>query len=439
MQSRPSLPQEAGGTPLAAIPVPASSEGSAIPQEGPITIEDAVWRAIAWSPAITQAAGLLGESHEEINVAKAGYYPKIGGGLSSALVTSGSRTTEPAMNISVSQMVYDFGKVANTVEARTAGSEVSHARMLQAVDQVIRDTSQAMVEVQRNTDLLHVARQQLAGVQAIAGLVTQRTDSGAATRSDKVQAAARVQAAEATVLEVSSALGRWESALASLLGVEGRLALAKDTSDIWKNACDSGMPNWNTLPGVLEADAGRRQAVAERDLTRSEIYPTLSLKADGSYALAGTPSDTRNPDFSIGFNLSGNFSQGGAAASRSKAAGFAVAAAEAARETAKYEAGRALSEARAQISGLKQLATSLSSRSAMMIETRDLYREQYLQLGTRTLLDLLNAEEELHTARFDAVNTNYDLRRLATDCLFNSGGLRDAFGLSGKPLRGVII
>ncbi len=52
---------------------------------------------------------------------------------------------------------------------------------------------------------------------------------------------------------------------------------------------------------------------------------------------------------------------------------------------------------------------------------------QYLSSGTRTLLDILNTEEEIHQAMFDRQNTDHDLRRLQIDCLHSTGGLRDAF------------
>ncbi|ERM02995.1 hypothetical protein Q644_13800 [Brucella intermedia 229E] len=80
---------------------------------------------------------------------------------------------------------------------------------------------------------------------------------------------------------------------------------------------------------------------------------------------------------------------------------------------------------------------SLESRANMMVKTRDLYREQYLELGgTRTLLDLLNAEQELHESRFQIANTVHDLRRLNISCLYNSGKIRREFGINPAMVRG---
>ena len=74
-----------------------------------------------------------------------------------------------------------------------------------------------------------------------------------------------------------------------------------------------------------------------------------------------------------------------------------------------------------------------------MDETGKLYRMQYLQMGTRTLVDLLNAEQEFQQVRFEAVNSAHDLRRLQLDCLYNSVRTRAAFHLSGTVVRGVTL
>ncbi len=93
-------------------------------------------------------------------------------------------------------------------------------------------------------------------------------------------------------------------------------------------------------------------------------------------------------------------------------------------------------ESRSQIGTLSRLMSSLELRADMMVKTRDLYREQYVELGTRTLLDLLNAEQELHEARFQSANTVHDIRRLNLNCLYSSGKMRQSFGLQASALRG---
>ncbi|MEC9016514.1 MAG: transporter, partial [Pseudomonadota bacterium] len=108
-------------------------------------------------------------------------------------------------------------------------------------------------------------------------------------------------------------------------------------------------------------------------------------------------------------------------------------------ERARNEAEQRLAEAQQQIDSLNALLQTLASRQDNMDETGKLYRMQYLQMGTRTLVDLLNAEQEFQQVRFEAVNSAHDLRRLQLDCLYNSGRTRAAFHLSGTVVRGVTL
>lgn len=62
-----------------------------------------------------------------------------------------------------------------------------------------------------------------------------------------------------------------------------------------------------------------------------------------------------------------------------------------------------------------------------MDATRKLYRDQYLQLGTRSLLDLLNAEQEYYTSLNDQIESEHEIYRQSAECLYYMGRLRDAF------------
>jgi adhesin transport system outer membrane protein len=148
---------------------------------------------------------------------------------------------------------------------------------------------------------------------------------------------------------------------------------------------------------------------------------------------------SRKTEFNVGLYISGDLYQGGAATARRNAAGYALRASEAARDRARLDVQHSLREASVQTGSMGRLLGSLSARDKMMQETRDLYQKQYIELGTRTLLDLLNAEQELHQARFNRVNTLHDIRRLDADCLYSSGMLRSSFALNGISVRGVVL
>jgi adhesin transport system outer membrane protein len=199
----------------------------------------------------------------------------------------------------------------------------------------------------------------------------------------------------------------------------------------------------DALPAVLQAAAQRTQAQAELAQAKAEAYPTLSLEPSFNQYLDNNYNN-QNPaidrtQVGIFLNLEVPIYQGGAISARSRAAGYALTAADSAEDAARLQARQGLSESQAQTSGLTRRLNSLEFRETTIKEARELYGKQYLELGTRPLLDLLNAEQEIHQSRFDLANTQADLRRLQIDCLYNSGALRRAFGIDHSTIQHVEI
>jgi len=411
--------------------------GATPADNGPMTWESAVREAVRWHPSITESVGRLREQAEEIEVAKAGYRPQISAGLGSSYDNATLSRWRPRASVSASQMLYDFGKVSSSVASAEAGTRAGRAELLMSVDSLIRDTSYAVIEIQRDRGLQQVALDQLQSIRSIDELVKHRFRLGASTKSDALQAQARVQAAEVTLQQIEAEQRRWDSNLAFLLGRSTAPEVSLDPPPGLHGACARGEPDWTIVPAVMQAQARRDQAFADLKRSRADGLPTISLGAGGG-------ADIHDPfshraDYNFGISVSSALYSGGARKARARGASYALGAADAAEARVRNEVGRLLAEAERQLSSLTSVADTLAARQASMNETGRLYRLQYLDMGTRTLVDLLNAEQELHQVRFDLVNTRYDIRRLQVDCLFHSGVQRDVFGLSGTTVRGVIL
>jgi len=421
-----------------AVPVEAQNV-VALDRDGQValTLEAAVRDAVAWHPSVDQAVASLSASDQEIREAKAGYYPQINGGIGPSLSVIGGTSWRPRATLGSSQMLYDFGKVRSAVDAARAGERVSRAQLLLAVDGLARNTAIAVIEIQRYHALLAVAREQLDNLNTINELVKLRVRRGATTRSDSTQAEARIESAQATILQITAELRRWQSNLRNLTGREGAVDVAVEVPPWLDRACLAPAPDWDRLPTVMQSLAQRDEAQAAYHGARASRLPTISLGADVDTDLRD-PFSQRN-DVAIGITVSSSLYQGGARKAREQASFHALQSADAALATARLEARRTLDENREQIDSLNDRLDALGRRHADMQETGRLYRLQYFELGTRTLLDLLNAQQELHQTRFDEVNAQHDTRRINLECLYYSGQLRDVFALTGTVVRGVTL
>ena len=161
-----------------------------------MSMEQAVLAAVQVHPSIRGARAQELQAAEAVDVAKAGYRPQISGGVESQInsyrnLSYDSRSVYTA-NLSASQMLFDFGKVAGAKRQAEAGVRASEAQVELAMDDIIARTAQAWVDARTQQRLVEIAREQLDAVADITGLVRERVVKGATSRSDLEQANSRL-------------------------------------------------------------------------------------------------------------------------------------------------------------------------------------------------------------------------------------------------------
>lgn len=438
---RPAVPiqwgRRASGAVLACLLIVQPARAQVGPELAPpLDLEQAGRAAVSWHPSVVEAAARLEAQEQRIGEVRAGLYPQVSGGIGSGYDSTLRGGWRPSANLSVTQRLWDFGKLANELDSERAGIRVASAQVLISVDAIIRDTSYSYIEILRGRALLEAARDQLDRVRDVSELVNARFQRGATTRSDALQTVSRVDAAQSTIQQIEAAWLRWQTNLSYLLGQDDFPVIAAGLPSQLQSACTMPGPDWTEVPALREAQARVERADSQVRQQHSERLPTISLGASGRSDLLDPLGDDR-VRYDFGLRVDSSIFNGGAARSRIRGAESARAAAQAALAATRLEATRQLAEARSQVETLQARGDTLQSRFAVMEQTRELYRLQYLELGTRTLVDLLNADQELSQIRFDEINTRFDLARLGVDCLHASGRLREALNLGDMVIEGV--
>lgn len=401
----------------------------------------AVREAVQTHPGVRNAEQLRLQAGEGVKAARAGYLPQVRLGLDTQNSSYDNTNYDNARGVytatlTASQMLYDFGKVAGQVDRARAGVRVGQAQVQLSTDQVASVTAQAWVDAHLQLTLAQIARDQLDGVQRLAALVAERVAKGATTRSDLEQANSRVEAARSQLLGAQAEARRASVSLMHLTGRAEPVVISGDPPEwLSADACrvDGTDPD---APSVRLAVAQRDQAQADLRTARAQRLPTLSLQGTVDHALNDRSrlyGEYENTS-SIGVNLAMPLYEGGGTSARARAALYQLNAAEEAAAQARLETRQNLADAQAQAQGWAQRAPVLQARVESIHATRDLYQQQYLQMGTRSLLDLLNAEQEFHTARIDQAQGLHEQHRLAVLCLYNSDRLRSAFGLGAADV-----
>lgn len=400
-----------------------------------LTLQEAVQQAIAWYPTIAESLGRLYQQNEQVAVAQSAYFPQVDGGLSSEYRTS-TNQTEEAFNISATQQLYDFGKVASDISAEKSGVVRDQARVKLAIDQLALDVSQTVVDIQRFKKLLQVAQAQIEGVSDIQALSNKRAELGASTQSDTMQAQSRLEAARETREQFQSQLTIQRNNLRRLVGQDRPISVVDTLPKGLEEACNLAEAEFNEVPEVMVADAQRDEARAQIERRQADFYPTISAEARFNQFL-NQRGDEDDTDLSVRLNVTSSLYKGGATRAQRRSADFALQALQSSKDNILIDLERRLQDAQEQTLSAQSRFAILESRATNIEKTKELYRQQYLSLGTRSLLDLLNAEQEIHQARFDQINTRYDMLAVQLECLYASSGFRDMFEISDDTVQGV--
>lgn len=410
---------------------------------GTLTLNGAVNRAVNWHPAIREAIGKLLTQNDQIDVAKSKYYPQVTAGMNNGYSnTYTDHGYSPSLVLSVSQMLYDFGKVSSQVRAETAGAAQERANVLVSIDTVAHDTAVAMVQVQSWQQMVDAAKEQLEALDGIGQLTQKRNDEGASSRSDVVQTNARIEAARSQLVQYQANLDSAEATLMSLLGWNSLNSISTEFPPKLEQSCMVAKPDDRLVPAVLAAWAQASAAQANLDYANAQMTPTISLEPSVQHYLNDKyPSHEvlDKTQYSTWVKVEMPIYQGGGLTARRNAASHAVDSAQSAVQRSRLDVRQKLLEARSEALNLAGSLQILQRQQQLSEQTRELYQQQYLDLGSRPLLDVLNAEQEVFQARFAELQTLSQLRQLQLNCLYNTGTLRQAFGLNNRSIQSVEI
>lgn len=197
-------------------------------------------------------------------------------------------------------------------------------------------------------------------------------------------------------------------------------------------------PEFNKVPNMMSAQAEVDVAKFQKQQTKLSRYPTINVKGSLSQAVNGrNPNNNEDDGFynSIMLEANSNLYQGGATASQTRAASYAEEAAKAKVNRVYLDVLDEIRSLREEIENKQRQIVSLIARKQTTVRTRELYQEQY-KLGTRSAVDLLNAEQAIHSAAQEIENARFDIYDAIVRYIFVTGRSRDLYDLNHISIQG---
>jgi outer membrane protein len=416
------------------------------------TLREALVRTYNTNPTITGQRAQLRTLDEGVAIARAAGRPQLAatGGLNQNVLSSntgGGNGRTISVGAEVSYPLFNGGRVRNGIRAANERVQAGRANLRATEGDVFTEAVGAYMDVIRDRSIVTLNRNQVRVLETNLQASRDRFEVGDLTRTDVAQSEARLSLARSSLATAEGRLSFSEENYRRVIGelpdeLEPPPALPTlpTTPD---QAVDIALANNADLVSIA---AQVRAAGRDVSIARAERLPTLSAVSNGDYAnflgtaeeQAGAPPGTVLPQTrttaSVGLSARVPLYQGGVVGARVRQAqafqsqlleqGVAVERGVVAQTRAAFSSYQASLEA------IESNEIAVAANTLALEGTR---AEQ--SVGTRNVLDVLNAEQELLNSQVLLVTARRDAY-VAGFALLNAMGQAEAedLGLDGGPL-----
>ncbi|MGL4441348.1 MAG: TolC family outer membrane protein [Bosea sp. (in: a-proteobacteria)] len=409
------------------------------------TLESALAKAYGSNPTLNAQRAALRVSNEGVPQALSGYRPRVTGtadiGASyteADAPNSRSRSIRQAprgVGITVDQTIWNAGRTGNAVSQAEAIVLASRELLRQTEQTVLLTAATSYMNVLRDTAILNLNANNVEVLEEQLRQTRDRFNVGEVTRTDVAQSEARLASSRSQLAlaqsNLKSSLGRYRQ----IVGVQPkRLAPAKPLDrNLPKSLEDASRTAQSVHPSITSALFNVDAADIAVKVSEADLLPNLAFQGSVSQRNDVTTLNDRRTTASAVARLTVPIYEGGQVYSRTRqakeTAGQRRLDADVAREQVRSDvvtAWGSLEAAKAQ--------TIAAQAQVLAAETALNGVREEAKVGQRTTLDVLNAQQELLSARSALVTAQRD-RVVASYAVLQSTGRLNPERLGLKVAR----
>ncbi len=385
----------------------------------PDPLVQAARKAVANNPEVQARWNGFLAAGDERDVARGGYFPSIdlqsGVGHEyrlSPTVNPSSTYTYNMNQLSLTQMLFDGMFTRNEAKRLGYAKLTRYYELQDAAETAALETVKAYTDVVRYRELVDIATQNYAEHKGISNLVEERARSGVGRQVDAEQALGRLALAESNLLTELTNLHDVSARYLRLVGEKPPEVLPSlppqfsfgpmpASTDVLLR---EGMPTNPSLNAALENVRAQKTAIDSR---KAAYLPRLDFRvyANRDKNVLGLPGPTNVNGVELVLNY--NFYRGGADKARERQAVDLHAQSIDLKEKVCRDVRQTLSIAYSDVTNLKDQMRFITQHRLSTEKSNVAYRQQF-ELGQRTLLDLLDSQNEYFQASRNFINTSYN-------------------------------
>jgi len=407
-------------------------------------LTDTVRKAIVYNPDVLVTQDDRRAIEQNVREAKAGYLPRvdvnagIGGEKSDNTSTLGATGRQGYLGlhreesgIRITQMLFDGFFTRQEVARQTATLQAASYRVRAAAEDVGLRATQTHLDVLRRREQVELARDNLAAHQRVYDQIRMRSERGVGRVADTDQAAGRLALAKANL---EAQLGNLRDAEIAYLRVVGEMPTEMTAPSALADSLPGDLAALTaearqTHPTLASAVADIDATVAQHEQARANDYPRFDLELGASHNSNIDGVRGADEDLIAMVRMNYNIYRGGADLARKRSTEQRISQARHIRDRAEHqvveEAGLSWNDYQTAQTRLDLLRQHADSAKA----TRNAYLKQF-NIGQRTLLDLLDTENERFVAELNYIDGKFRVLYAHYRIMASKGQLLGAMGVT---------
>ena len=371
------------------------------------SLTETIKRAVIDYPSIHAAKFNAEAAEHDIDRAMGQHYPQIGFQASGNQYQSGGRASREIITPTVNMNIWSGMRIQSEVERAESLARSAGNTLINTQDEVVSLAAETYLQWAKSKELLTLAKDNLEAHQALFDGVKKIIEHDSGRRVDLMQAQVRLDNAKisltsrtAEVKQASERLQRfWPDALPEqATGIDEFEGVVPTDLDQAEQIIEQRHPL------LLSARAAIDAAEANLGIARSQYHPQVNFSASRQYNW-----ETNNTEVMGQAQVTMPvFSGGSVDAANDKALADKLSAQSKLEETHRLLLEK-VSLAWEELSVTKQRAELGKQQSEMAAQVVNGYKLQF-ELAKRSLLDLLNVQNDQYTYRASVISNEFDHR-----------------------------
>jgi TolC family type I secretion outer membrane protein len=413
---RPKLRLQAGWLAALCVAATAVIHGSA--PASAETIASALSKAYIGNPQLKADQARQRATDEQVPQAKSGWRPTVTTSTEVAKnyqdITGSGPTAgksdflSRSFNITLSQPVFDGFRTENALREAEATVLAGNQNLLSVEQEVLLNGATAYMNVIRDREIVNYRRKSVENFDQQLRAANARFEVGEVTRTDVSQARARASQARS---DLAVAIGNLQTSVANYIRIigdkPGRLKFPRLSPRVPKTLRAAINISGETNPQILAAAFNEEAAAANIGVRKSDLLPKLNFEALYLVSKNATNTSGTTETGVIQGTLSVPIYQSGSVYSRIREAKHTASQ----RKLEVLDAHRQVREQVVSAWHLLKAATATIAAANDAVAANQVALDgvrQEAQVGTRTTLDVLDAQNELVNAQVALANARRD-------------------------------